>query len=68
MLVHSQDAEPRGLKTGDMAALNSPRGSVSLKVQVSQDVVPGCVWASLDAVAPVLELPGKATRVKLARS
>jgi predicted molibdopterin-dependent oxidoreductase YjgC len=68
LLVHPQDAEPRGLKTGDTATLSSPRGSLSLKAQVSQDVVPGCVWAVLDAVAPILEAPGKVTRVKLSRS
>lgn len=68
VLVHPRDAEPRGLKTGDTALLASPRGSASLTVEVSPDVVPGCVWAVLDSVAPILEAPGKVTRVKLSRS
>lgn len=68
VLVHPQDAEPRGLKTGDTAVVTSPRGTVSLKAQVSEDVIPGCVWAVRDAVAAVLEAPGKVTRIKLSRS
>jgi NADH-quinone oxidoreductase subunit G len=68
LLVHPQDAETRGVKTGDSVLVNSPRGSVNLKAEVSQDVVPGCVWAVLDAAATILEAPGKVTRVKISRS
>jgi len=68
LLIHPQDAEARGVKTGDAVRVASARGAVELKAQVSPDVVPGCVWACQDSVAAVLEAPDRATFVKLSRS
>jgi len=52
--------------------VTSPRGSLTLKAQASEDVVAGCVWAALDVsetpLSAILEAPGKVTRVKVARS
>jgi len=72
LFIHPKDAEAQGIKTGDAVLVTSPRGSLSLRAQVSEDVAPGCVWAALDVsetpLSAILEVPGKVTRVKIDRS
>lgn len=68
LLVHPKDAEGRGIKAGDAVRLASARGSVELKAQVTDEVVPGCVWACQESVAALMESPDKITYVKLSRS
>jgi anaerobic selenocysteine-containing dehydrogenase len=45
LLVHSQDATPRALKSGDRARVYNERGELLLRVKVVDDVVPGTVVA-----------------------
>lgn len=41
--VHPQDAEARGLRTGDIATITSRTGAVRAPVEVSDEVMPGVV-------------------------
>jgi anaerobic selenocysteine-containing dehydrogenase len=43
--INPADAGPRGIKSGDMVVLSSPRGSIRLKAKVSDIILPGAVHA-----------------------
>ena len=43
LLVHPDDAAPRGLATGDVAELRSEAGAVTVPVEVSDAMRPGVV-------------------------
>jgi anaerobic selenocysteine-containing dehydrogenase len=43
LLIHPQDADPRGLIHGGIAEVRSPTGSVRLTVEISDDMMPGTV-------------------------
>jgi anaerobic selenocysteine-containing dehydrogenase len=45
LLVHSADAAPRALSTGDHARVYNARGDLVLRVKVVDDIVPGTVVA-----------------------
>jgi formate dehydrogenase major subunit len=46
LLIHPKDAKNRELNTGDVARLNSGRGEVSLKVEVTKKVKEGIVFTT----------------------
>ena len=41
--IHPRDAESRGVSDGDMAAVESPEGAISVKVMVTDEIRPGFV-------------------------
>ena len=41
--INPADAEPRGIKSGDMVKISSPRGSIKVKATVGDVVIPGVV-------------------------
>jgi len=43
MEVNPSDAEPRGIQSGDMVMVSSPRGSMKLKADVTDIILPGMV-------------------------
>lgn len=43
LLIHPTDAEPRGIKTGDLVAMRSRYGQMKVKARVSTDTLPGTV-------------------------
>jgi anaerobic selenocysteine-containing dehydrogenase len=43
--IHPQDAEPRGIVSGNVVRLCNGLGEVTLKAEVTEDVVPGTVLA-----------------------
>jgi NADH-quinone oxidoreductase subunit G len=71
LLLHPKDAGARGVNTGDTVTVSSPRGTLTTKVEVSEDVAPGCVWCPLDTgegqVVSILQPAGQVTRVKVAK-
>ncbi|MBT8074214.1 MAG: molybdopterin-dependent oxidoreductase [Xanthomonadales bacterium] len=42
-LIHPQDAESRGLESGDMAQVSSRVGSIRIPVQINADIMPGVI-------------------------
>ncbi|WP_306783658.1 molybdopterin dinucleotide binding domain-containing protein, partial [Klebsiella michiganensis] len=44
--IHPFDAENRGIKTGDLVALASRSGDISLKAEVSERMQPGVVYTT----------------------
>jgi anaerobic selenocysteine-containing dehydrogenase len=43
VLIHPDDATPRGLTTGSRAAVATPTGQIYLPVEVTDDIMPGVV-------------------------
>jgi len=41
--INPSDAEPRGIQSGDMVTVSSPRGSIKLKADVTDVILPGMV-------------------------
>jgi anaerobic selenocysteine-containing dehydrogenase len=41
--INPSDAEPRGIRSGDMVTVSSPRGSIKLRADVTDIIVPGAV-------------------------
>lgn len=41
--INPADAEPRGIHSGDMISVQSPRGSIKLKASVTDTILPGVV-------------------------
>ncbi len=41
--INPSDAAPRGIQTGDMVTVSSPRGSIKLKADVIDTILPGVV-------------------------
>jgi anaerobic selenocysteine-containing dehydrogenase len=41
--INPADAKPRGIKSEDMVVISSPRGSIRLKAEVSDIILPGAV-------------------------
>ena len=44
--IHQQDAEVRGIKSGDMVAIKSRTGTTKLKAQISDRMQPGVVYTT----------------------
>ncbi|MFK7752134.1 MAG: molybdopterin-dependent oxidoreductase [Sedimentitalea sp.] len=44
VLIHPDDASARGIKTGDVIELSSPRGRCLAGAHVTDDILPGCVF------------------------
>jgi len=45
--LHPRDAKKRSIAQGDLVAVTSRRGEVTLRAMVSRQVRPGCVWMPL---------------------
>ncbi|MFC2012568.1 molybdopterin-dependent oxidoreductase, partial [Chloroflexota bacterium] len=43
--INPADAEPRGIKSGDMVVVSSPRGRTKLKANVTDAILPGVIHA-----------------------
>jgi len=41
--INPSDAKPRGIKSGDMVKITSPRGEMKLKADVTDTILPGMV-------------------------
>jgi len=41
--INPSDAKPRGIRSGDMVIVSSPRGSMKLKAKVTDEILPGVV-------------------------
>jgi cysteine desulfurase NifS len=51
--IHVEDARERGIADGDRVVLRSPRGSVTLRAIVTEDIVRGAVDANMGGGGPV---------------
>jgi anaerobic selenocysteine-containing dehydrogenase len=51
--VNFEDAEERGIKTGDLVEVRSPRGAVPFRARVTQDIVKGAVECNMGGGGPV---------------
>jgi anaerobic selenocysteine-containing dehydrogenase len=41
--IHPSDASPRGVQSGDMVIISSPRGSMKLRANVADTILPGVI-------------------------
>ena len=53
VLLHPQDAAPRGIATGDRVRLKTPRGTVIFTARVTDDILPGVVEANVGGGSPI---------------
>ena len=44
--IHPSDAEARGIRNGDWVALQSRKGEISLRAQLSENILPGVVYTT----------------------
>ncbi|MFQ6613706.1 MAG: IscS subfamily cysteine desulfurase, partial [Fidelibacterota bacterium] len=51
--LHPRDARPRGIQTGDLVEVHSPRGAVPFRALVTEDIVPGSVECNMGGGTPV---------------
>jgi cysteine desulfurase NifS len=51
--LHPDDAAARGIETGDLVRVRSPRGEVPLRARVTPDIVAGAVECSMGGGTPV---------------
>jgi cysteine desulfurase NifS len=51
--MNTEDATERGIKTGDLVSVMSPRGEVSLRAYVTDDIMKGTVDANMGGGGPV---------------
>jgi cysteine desulfurase NifS len=51
--MNAEDATERGIKTGDLVSVMSPRGEVSLRAYVTEDIMKGTVDANMGGGGPV---------------
>ncbi|MEM7013674.1 MAG: molybdopterin-dependent oxidoreductase, partial [Verrucomicrobiota bacterium] len=46
LAINPEDAAPKGIQTGDMVKIRSPRGEVTLEAKVSTETKPGIVYTT----------------------
>ncbi len=51
--LNTEDALPRGIKTGDLVEVSTPRGAVPFRAVVTDDIVGGAVECSMGGGTPV---------------
>lgn len=51
--INVKDAEERGIKTGDLVRVTSPRGSVPFRAKVTADIAEGCLECMFGGGTPV---------------
>ncbi len=51
--IHPVDAGPRGIETGDLVEVRSPRGAVPFRARVSADIVEGAIECNMGGGGPV---------------
>jgi cysteine desulfurase NifS len=51
--LSAEDAEARGISTGDLVEVRTPRGTVPFRARVSPDIVPGAVECNMGGGTPV---------------
>ncbi len=51
--INVEDAEERGIKTGDLVEVRSPRGAVPFRARVTRDIVKGAVECNMGGGGPV---------------
>lgn len=51
--MNSGDAEQRGIETGDLVEVHTPRGTVPFRARVTDDIVPGAVECNMGGGTPV---------------
>jgi len=51
--VNVEDAEERGIKSGDLVAVSTPRGTVPFRARVTTDIVTGAVECTMGGGTPV---------------
>lgn len=63
--LNSADAVARGIETGDLVRVNTPRGSVPFRARVSENIVAGAVECSMGGGTPVGPRPWREWNVNL---
>jgi cysteine desulfurase NifS len=53
VMMHSSDAEARGICTGDLVKVVTPRGRATFVAQVTDDIVPGAIDADMGGGGPL---------------
>ncbi|MEE8184722.1 MAG: aminotransferase class V-fold PLP-dependent enzyme, partial [Acidobacteriota bacterium] len=53
MEMNTADAKARGIESGDLVKLSSPRGSVQFRAQVSDRIVQGAIEANMGGGGPI---------------
>ncbi|MEK6710902.1 MAG: aminotransferase class V-fold PLP-dependent enzyme [Nitrospinota bacterium] len=51
--LHPEDAAPRGVRTGDLVEVRTPRGAVRFRARVTEDIVRGAVECNFGGGTPV---------------
>jgi len=51
--INAEDAEERGIKSGDLVAVNTPRGSVTFRARVTADIMRGAIECNMGGGTPV---------------
>ena len=51
--MHPRDAQERNIRTGDGVSLKTPRGQVVMRAQVTDRIMPGCVYAPVGGGGPL---------------
>lgn len=51
--INTQDAQKRGIEQGDLVRISNPRGSVSMRAIVTDDIALGCIEANHGLGSPV---------------
>jgi cysteine desulfurase NifS len=53
MDIHRKDAAERGIETGDLVEVRTPRGSVPFRTRVTEDIAPGAIECGMGGGTPV---------------
>ncbi|MFQ6616652.1 MAG: IscS subfamily cysteine desulfurase [Fidelibacterota bacterium] len=51
--IHKEDAENRGIQSGDLVEVRTPRGAVPFRAKVTEDIVQGSVECNMGGGTPV---------------
>jgi len=51
--INIEDAEKRGIRSGDLVRVTTPRGSVPFRAKASADIIKGCVECMFGGGTPV---------------
>jgi len=61
--INQMDAKKRNINTGDMVAISSPRGSVTMRARVTEDIVQGAIDANHACGSPIGPTAWKNTNI-----
>lgn len=58
VMVHPTDADARGIRSGDLVDVQSPRGKIQVKARVTEDIGPGMIAVDFGWGNPTDNKPG----------